>query len=202
MTSLMAPPPPSRRARTKADTRVRILEAAQVLFAARGYEATTLRDLTAQADIGLGTFFTYFPTKEHLLATFYGQFLRDLETSLGGSDRSLKGFLNRLAQELAAQLGAHQSMFRGIVAHLRSSEALQEADRLAGRALHARIASALEAAQSRGEIRPNTEPQRTAELVLFALNGSLFQTLPDVDPDRFLKIIRPHLHHLYALLKP
>lgn len=53
---------------TKAATRQRILEQAQVLLAAKGYEQTTTRDLAEAAGIAVGTLFNYFPTKEAIMA--------------------------------------------------------------------------------------------------------------------------------------
>jgi AcrR family transcriptional regulator len=51
-------------AETKLATRERILAAAQRLFAAEGFERATTRDLARAAEIGVGTLFNYFPTKE------------------------------------------------------------------------------------------------------------------------------------------
>src|SRR5262245_51246315 len=51
-------------AQTKAATRQRILDAAQYLFAAQGFEAATTRDIAREAEIAAGTLFNYFPTKE------------------------------------------------------------------------------------------------------------------------------------------
>jgi len=51
-------------AQTKAATRQRILDAAQCLFAAQGFEAATTRDIAREAEIAVGTLFNYFPTKE------------------------------------------------------------------------------------------------------------------------------------------
>lgn len=45
-------------------TRERIFRAAMELFAQKGFENTTVAEITQAADIGKGTFFTYFPTKE------------------------------------------------------------------------------------------------------------------------------------------
>ena len=55
-------------AETKAATRQRILEAAGQLFAARGFEASTTRDIADAAGIASGTLFNYFATKETILA--------------------------------------------------------------------------------------------------------------------------------------
>ncbi|HZU35991.1 MAG TPA: helix-turn-helix domain-containing protein [Gemmataceae bacterium] len=54
---------------TKAATRQRILEAARQLFAAKGFEASTTRDIADAAGIASGTLFNYFTTKEALLAS-------------------------------------------------------------------------------------------------------------------------------------
>lgn len=47
--------------------RLRIIDAALTRFAADGYEATTTASICAQARIGSGTFFHYFPTKADVL---------------------------------------------------------------------------------------------------------------------------------------
>jgi AcrR family transcriptional regulator len=56
-------------AETKAATRQRILEAAGQLFAAKGFEASTTRDIADGAGIASGTLFNYFATKEAILAS-------------------------------------------------------------------------------------------------------------------------------------
>src|SRR5712692_8702350 len=62
--------PTGRRARRHAATRERIFRAALKLFAERGFFETTVEDITEAADVGKGTFFNYFPSKEHLLDAF------------------------------------------------------------------------------------------------------------------------------------
>jgi TetR/AcrR family transcriptional regulator, cholesterol catabolism regulator len=73
------PPPPhaGRRERHKTDVRNRLLRAAFELFATRGFEATTVEDITQAADVAKGTFFNYFPTKE-LLLTEMGEHRLDI----------------------------------------------------------------------------------------------------------------------------
>jgi Transcriptional regulator len=53
-------------AETKTVTRQRILDAAQRLFAEQGFAAATTRDIARAAEIGAGTLFNYFPTKESI----------------------------------------------------------------------------------------------------------------------------------------
>jgi AcrR family transcriptional regulator len=46
------------------ETKERIFLVAMRLFEEKGFENTTVSEITEAADIGKGTFFTYFPTKE------------------------------------------------------------------------------------------------------------------------------------------
>jgi len=64
----MTLPEPTRRERKKEETRRRIFTAAISLFREKGFEHTTVDEITEKADVGRGTFFNYFPRKESVLA--------------------------------------------------------------------------------------------------------------------------------------
>ncbi len=55
-----------RRARKKAATRALVLETAQRMFDERGFDAVTIADVAATADVAVQTVFNHFPTKEEL----------------------------------------------------------------------------------------------------------------------------------------
>ncbi|MGZ4219101.1 MAG: acyl-CoA-like ligand-binding transcription factor [Solirubrobacteraceae bacterium] len=55
------------RERKKARTRAAIQAAALDLFERQGYHATTVDQITAQAEVSQATFFRYFPTKEDVV---------------------------------------------------------------------------------------------------------------------------------------
>src|SRR5260221_12714089 len=51
------------------EARTRILDAAQTLFAAHGFNATTTKAIAEHAEVPGGLIFYYFPTKQALLAS-------------------------------------------------------------------------------------------------------------------------------------
>ncbi|MFJ4101332.1 TetR/AcrR family transcriptional regulator [Amycolatopsis japonica] len=57
----------SLRDRKRARTRQALIDAATELFERKGYDETTIADVTAAAEIGARTFFSYFASKEELL---------------------------------------------------------------------------------------------------------------------------------------
>ncbi len=59
----------------KSETRTSILEKAGELFLARGFDATTTRDIANAAGVAAGTLFNYFPTKETLAMSMVAESL-------------------------------------------------------------------------------------------------------------------------------
>jgi len=56
-----------RRERKRNETHQKLLACALRLFGERGFANTKIEDITEAADVGKGTFFNYFPSKEHVL---------------------------------------------------------------------------------------------------------------------------------------
>ncbi len=77
---------PRRRAQADA-TRRDILEAAQRLFERRGYAATTMAEIAAEAGVALKTVYLAFGTKSGLLRTLWNLLLRGDESNLPVSER-------------------------------------------------------------------------------------------------------------------
>jgi AcrR family transcriptional regulator len=56
----------SRQDRRRAKTRNQLLHAAKRLLATKGFHGTKIADIAAAADVGTGTFYLHFPTKDAL----------------------------------------------------------------------------------------------------------------------------------------
>lgn len=63
-------------------TRQRILDAAEAMFAAEGYEATTLRDIAKEVPIQQPGLYNYFATKEELYGAVIEQVFKEMLESL------------------------------------------------------------------------------------------------------------------------
>jgi AcrR family transcriptional regulator len=60
-------PPTDRRARRKAQTRERLVVAARAVFARQGIDATRINEITEEADVGFGSFYNYFESKDAIV---------------------------------------------------------------------------------------------------------------------------------------
>lgn len=98
----------NRRQAAKIRTRGKVLDAARTLFAERGYDAATIRDIAKGAGMSTGAVFANFQDKAELFETVLADEMADLLTALqGGTPRD-----GRVAERLTAALAAgyHRSL--------------------------------------------------------------------------------------------
>jgi len=130
------------------------------LFAKRGFFETTTEDITEAADVGQGTFFNYFPTKQHVLLVLPEKQLAKVaaaveEAKSGGSVRTA---LHRLIHAAAEEPGRTAPLTRSLITALITSDMAREfiSARMAqGRKM---ISELFVIGQQRGEIRRDHEP--------------------------------------------
>ena len=75
----MEQPQAARISQKAVSTRQRILDTALDLFATKGYEKTTMREIAAEAGCSLGLTYRYFASKEELVLELYRNLVRQLE---------------------------------------------------------------------------------------------------------------------------
>jgi AcrR family transcriptional regulator len=114
-----------RRERRQAEIRERLVESALRLFAEHGFTATTVEDITNSADVGKGTFFNYFPSKEHVFA---GRAQRQVEKvqafveEARDSTKPMDELLYRLAASLVEGMDSTPAIFHSILVAVSSNE--------------------------------------------------------------------------------
>ncbi len=119
------------RERKKARTRESLAEAALALFEARGFEATTIDDIAAAADVSRRTFFRYFPTKEDAAFPHSAARLERFEALLAQAagaepwDRAREAFL-ALASDFTAGRDALLRQNRVVAYELQVDRAWEE----------------------------------------------------------------------------
>ena len=98
-----------RRLRVDAErNRARLLDAARAAFAS-GQASVTLEQVARDADVGIGTLYRHFPTREALVEALYRQELADLCASAGdllethAPERALRAWMDRFADYVRAK---------------------------------------------------------------------------------------------------
>jgi AcrR family transcriptional regulator len=171
-------PPASRRERRRAEIHNRLYQAALQLFADRGFLETTVADITEAADVGKGTFFNYFPTKEHVLATFGAERIAMIERAYENaksSSESVLGAIQELLTCLADNYSGNPALLRAIyAAHASCPEVRAELQRRLHRGRRL-MAAMFHLAQERSEIRsdvPAAEFARLTQLIFLGVTLS------------------------------
>jgi len=85
-------------------TRQRILDAALNVFARKGYHATRMDDIVAEAQSSKGSVYFHFPGKEQLFLALIDEFAHRLEESLTKAIASERGGMRRVEAALNAGL--------------------------------------------------------------------------------------------------
>jgi len=173
-------PTPGRRAREKAFRSRLILEAAEQVFAARGFEGASVEEIAGKAEVAIATLYKLFGSKEAVFAALVehrqDQFLVEVESSAGEStDPRVQ--LERLVEAIFRYFDEHQQAFRiylgatqGFPWRIRSSfgertfQKYQEFLKFLSTLLRAGI---------KVGAWPDADPQRLAPAVMGCINGLL-----------------------------
>jgi AcrR family transcriptional regulator len=153
----------SRRERKKLQTRQRLMEAALRLFGERGYDATTVKDITNAADVAKGTFFNYFETKEAILPAIAARQLERLEQVLTPEQGAPSTAVARI--KLALRLVAESPLCQKELAEQLFAAMVHRREISPGHALRDLLAEQVRQAQAAGEIRSDLDPVYLAGVI-------------------------------------
>jgi len=179
--------PSDRRSRKRSEIHERIFRAALALFAERGFAGTTIEQITEKADVGKGTFFNYFPSKEHIFLALgeiqLGVVEAALEDAQHGRD-SIRDVLKRLAVSLTREPSRSPQLLRSLLIANLSGETVRGVFTQVLARGREMVAQILQMGQQRGEIRADLDCATYARIFQQGMLGSMsFWALhPDFSP--------------------
>jgi AcrR family transcriptional regulator len=168
--------PANRRERQSVERRERLFRAALDLFARKGFAETTVEDITNAADLGKGTFFNYFPSKEHILLAFGEMQLTKLKAAfeeMRSANVPVPVFMRSLGARMTQEPMRNPSIIRILLqAFLTDSSVREPMLNLQNRviAIHTEM---IRIGQSRGEIRNDLPPDVLAHVFRQTIFGTL-----------------------------
>jgi AcrR family transcriptional regulator len=167
---------PDRRQRHAAEIRERLFRAALDLFAKHGFADTTVEDITNSADVGKGTFFNYFPSKDHILLAFAEMQLAKLQSiieNLRATAEPVPQFLRTLGMRMTEEPGRNPSMVRALLLANLSRTPVREAMRVNQARGHALLTEFVKIGQERGELRNDLAAGEIAHVFRQTVFGTL-----------------------------
>jgi AcrR family transcriptional regulator len=168
--------PTNRRERQSLERRERLFRSALDLFARKGFAETTVEDITNAADLGKGTFFNYFPSKEHILLAFSEMQLAKLKAAfeeMRSANVSVPVFMRSLGARMTQEPIRNPAIIRILLqAFLTDSPVRESVLNLQNRviAIHTEM---IRIGQSRGEIRNDLPPEVIAHVFRQTIFGTL-----------------------------
>ena len=165
-----------RRERHAAETRLRLFRCALQLFAEHGFHNVTVEDITEAADVGKGTFFNYFDSKDHVLGVMaeiqLGKVAEALAQAASGK-QSIHSVLHRIFLRLAEEPGRSPNLARTLISFFMANEEVRntiERQLSMGRKMIAQIVAS---GQERGEIDSRLKKEKVALQLQEVLLGTV-----------------------------
>ncbi|WP_020666788.1 TetR/AcrR family transcriptional regulator [Amycolatopsis nigrescens] len=194
------PQEPHGRRRDAAATKESLLDAASALFAERGYDRTTVRDIATRAGANQALLFRYFGSKEALFEEIVARggraqlagtppeklletILRSMLSSSSKADhQALAAFLRSTANDEAAT-GIRRRLGKEYAHALASLTDAEDAELRADLMLAWLLGISLVRGVTGKEPLASADPDQVCALVLDAARQLLERTVPDGEPD-------------------
>jgi AcrR family transcriptional regulator len=167
---------PGRRQRRSADIRERLFNASLTLFAQKGFPETTVEDITEAADVGKGTFFNYFPSKDHILLAFGEMQLLKLEAAIELARKTgepMPEFLRSLGVRMTQEPTRNPAIIRALLQAYLSTTPVRAAMMDLQRRVHSLHTQMIQLGQDRDEIRNDLPATEIAQVFRQTIFGTL-----------------------------
>jgi AcrR family transcriptional regulator len=178
------------------DTISQIMAAAIHLFSHSGYEAASVADICAKADISKGAFYHHFPSKQALFLAIVDQWLKGVDTQLFAS-RKINETVPQSIARMADTLGfvfkvasGQLPMFMEFMVQASRDQAVWKAAIAPYRRYQQQFAALLEEGVKEASIKPDVDVQVVSWSLLSLAIGILLQGVVDpkaADWDRVTK---------------
>jgi AcrR family transcriptional regulator len=173
----------------------RIIEAAALIFAQKGYARAAVADIAIKAEIGKGTIYEYFQSKEDLFFDVFKWFMWQTSAAakvnisvLGGSAAERLRALNDSIMGMWDQIEDAFTLTLEFWAASSSSQMrgrIKEAFRAMYEQFRAIVVTILQDGMNRGEFRPNIRPESIAAALVGTWDALFLQAWFDEEFDQF-----------------
>jgi TetR/AcrR family transcriptional regulator, cholesterol catabolism regulator len=168
-----------RRERKKLQTKDRIIECAVALFAARGYDATTMDDIGECADVSRATVFNYFARKDDIVSEWFVRRRTDLEEFLAEAEQQTADTLSRIREAFGGLARVYEDDPRTVRAMVRAWMRAGGPLGAYASATPALLADTVRSGQEHGDIRRDFDAARAGLIMFDAYMGVLYRWVAD-----------------------
>jgi AcrR family transcriptional regulator len=186
-----------------------VLDAASELFDLVGYEEATIRAIAKAAGVSIGSVFSSFPSKSHVLTEVMQERLADLYADLGRAAPHLKGStLDRCRSLFAIHYAFEFRRLHLFLAHLGASFdwRAEPGSPPFGSNPHLRgmVCDCLTGGVERGDVRPGTDLDLVADLLIgaYAWNYRLAAVQPELDAGALIEVFERQTAVIFEGLRP
>ncbi|TJV25577.1 MAG: TetR/AcrR family transcriptional regulator [Mesorhizobium sp.] len=189
--------------KSMASTSEKILDVAQSLIVAGGYNGFSYADISAAIGIRKASIHHHFPTKAELVSVLVDRYRRQAEVGL----ESLRGELSSPTEQLQSYLNYWRTCIRDAspsfcVCAMLAGEMQMLPEEVASRVrahfqnLAEWLTSVLRAGMEQDLFRLNNRPEEEAQMLMASVHGAMLSARAFSDPGLFTTIVTPQITRL------
>ena len=160
------------RQRQKLELRQQLYRAAVDLFAANGFDRTTVQQITDTVGVAKGTFFNHFPTKEHVVAQWYdGITVETLQAARQRRPASAEDAVCTLYVDMAGRAAASPELML-TKARFSTEELFTEVEKTQDEEIDVYVREQIAAGVERRELDPDLDVELFVDVLGAVLTGT------------------------------